>query len=145
MNTCLHCGQSIFHRRFCNWDCHVEYTLAHGGVKQCPNDLPVRCIRHDGVMLECEHGDHPDYKFPVEAKFIGKDNPDNLTTETYALIYTDGYIAITLYEFCYAMWYLSDGSAGGGSLGEVGNWQLTPDSVEKIKSYAIRTGRMTNE
>ena len=81
-------------------------------------------------MLEHEHGDHPNYQFPVDVEWIGPmdDAPftwtdgegktesvtpaefKNMAHETHALIYTDGVVAITLNECCYAMWHLTDGS-----------------------------------
>lgn len=76
-------------------------------------------------MLEHEHADHPDYKHPVEVVWVGKeleeiyrnmfgrtltdDEIRNAMGEHHALIYTDGTIAVTLYEYTYHTWYLKSG------------------------------------
>jgi hypothetical protein len=64
------------------------------------------------MLLECEHGSHPDYLFPVDVDYIGNPIPgeeDYPLGEFHALIYTDGCIALTLYECEYHLWGLSDG------------------------------------
>lgn len=76
-------------------------------------------------ILECEHADHEDYLFAVEV-----DGPEGgwvnglgepvegpaMYPETHALIYTDGCIALTLYECCYFLWGADDGAPLGGSI-----------------------------
>jgi hypothetical protein len=151
---CLNCGKTppLFHN-YCNWDCSVEHAKKNGGTVHCPNGLPVLCIRADGLMLEHEHGDHPDYKFPVNVRYLGKEFEPwdvehavfgrKLTAkerkrsrdETHALIYTDGSIALTLYETSYAMWYLRDGTIAGGSMWKKGEWRLTQASRNKIAKF----------
>jgi len=46
--------------------------------------------------------------------------------ETHALIYTDGYIALTMHECCYAIWNLSTRD-GQGSL-----WKRAISKLRKI-------------
>jgi hypothetical protein len=100
-------------------------------------------------MLEVECGDHQDYKFPVDAEYIGdisifdlpdddggtvKCSPTSLymqTHEVHALIYTDGCIAVTLYENCYNMWHIPSGTKAGDK-----NWKLTDVSVQQIRQFA---------
>jgi hypothetical protein len=49
--------------------------------------------------------------------------------ETHALIYTDGCVALTLYETCYAIWSVRSGRRlGGGS----GNYRLSEAACKKI-------------
>jgi hypothetical protein len=135
MNTCV-CGKEIETPglNYCTWQCQIDSAKASGYTVHTPNGLPIRCIKGDGSMLEHEHGDHPDYKHPVEIEYYGPIDDDlrhdyemmagkapesdddvrSLFGETHALIYTDGYIAVTLYECCYAMWSVRDGKCLGG-------------------------------
>lgn len=109
-----------------------------------------------------EHADHPDYKFPIEARFhktpqklfdegaffwsdgCGGKTPMTLEEvereciQVHALIYTDGSIALSIYEHCYALWRLRTGEVIGGSYlwDREGDWILTPESLEKIKELA---------
>jgi hypothetical protein len=133
-----------------DWDEKVQELTEEGYPKICPNDLPVRCIMYDGTMMEHDAARHPDYKFPVGADYIGKEDiglmtdsegksysdahlAEVLSYEEHALLYCDGYIAVTIYECCYAMWNVADGSVQGGSLWDKGNWKLTDESLEKIR------------
>jgi len=157
MGSCKHCGKEApeFHN-YCNWDCHIGAAKADGGVVYTPNDLPIRCIQASGLLLEHEHGDHLDYKFPVDVVF--HKTPEELVADgmswvdgegtkypmtvdeaahecyqTHALIYSDGTIAVTLYECCYAMWEVRKGKVLYGSLWTKGEWTLTDESLTKIK------------
>lgn len=65
--------------------------------------------------------------------FMSTDEQGQFNLQQHDLIYTDGDVALTLYEHCYAMWYLSDGSLGGGSLWLKGDWRLTRASIDKIR------------
>ena len=141
MNLCHFCHKEApQYHNYCSWECHVNEAKANGGQTYLPNGLPVGCIRHDGNMYEHEHGDHPDYKFPVTIEFIGK-KPEDLpewdhsySDETHALIYCDGWVAITMYEHCYAMWYLHRNEFGGGSLwGKKGEYRIKQESLDKIR------------
>ncbi len=128
-----------------------------------PNNLPIACVSPDALM-EHEHADHPTYKFPVEVRFYktpeelleegesfwsdGEGNKIPMTlgelevhgSETHALIYTDGCIALTLYECCYAIFSLSDGKVVRGSLWERGEWVLTEESLNKIRALGDDNG-----
>lgn len=115
------------------WACVVEAAKLRGGQVVTPNGLPIRCIQSDGTMLEHEHGDHPDYRFPVEVEYVGPPPKDgSYSNETHALIYQDGSMALTLYECCYSMWGLRDGLCLGG-FNERGKWKLTPEALTKIR------------
>lgn len=103
-----------------------------------PNNLPISCVKFDGTMLEHEHGDHPDYKFPVTVEYRGV-LPEGLDEwdcsykpETHALIYSDGCVAVTLYECTYGMFNLGD----GGSITNKNwhkDWFLTQSSIDEIR------------
>jgi len=148
MKTCSHCKVEVAdHLNYCSWDCQVAEAKEAGGTVFTPNDLPISCIRADGTMLENEHGDHRDYKFPVVTEYIGPPPPPpeeqepgilyENHPETHALIYTDGCVAITLYECCYAMWHVKDGSLGGGALWKKGEWKLSETAIAEIKRRCL--------
>jgi len=160
---CAHCGKECPPNggSFCSWDCHILAAAWLGGKKHVPNDLPITCIKYDGSMYEHEHGDHPDYVFPVKVEYVGDDAEEQFSCigadgekadmgpgwiesqriETHALIYTDGTIAVTMYECCYAMWSVDrSGELIGGSMWKQKDWKLTDDSIQKIFSL-----KKTNE
>ena len=64
-----------------------------------------------------------------------------MRNQWHALIYTDGYIAITMYERCYAMWYFKAynrkiaGVVGGGALHTPGEWRL--DAAKSSEIYFL--------
>lgn len=125
LNKCAFCDKEVLEsHNYCDWKCMVGLAKATGGRVINPNGLEPSCIMHDGTMLEIEHGDHPDYKHPVEVKWIGapdegyrnifiKNRTDDQVREMMgsyqALIYTDGTIAVTLYECEYFAWYVRSG------------------------------------
>jgi hypothetical protein len=136
---CLNCGKLNQSANYCDWECSVAHAKSQGGKEILPNGLPVRCILADGTMLECEHGDHPDYKFPVmvlpgglpqEDIDMGMGGP-----EMHALLYTDGNVALTLHEAVYWMWDLRNGSLVAGP-SWAKEYRLTPGAVEMIKEAA---------
>jgi len=143
---CNFCGKGCpQYCNYCDWGCHVGAAKADGGEIHAPNGLPVGCVKADGSMWECEHGDHPDYKFPVVAEFIPtsddvgdpEDDEHDERTETHALLYNDEYIALTIYEYCYSMWSLSDGKLMHGPSWYKNwhkNWRLTEKSIKDIKA-----------
>lgn len=156
---CLNCEKLIeSYMNYCSWDCQVALATKEGGTSFCPNGLPISVIRHDGNMYEHEHGDHPDYKFPVHVSFIGvidEDDRHDMTLmagrppvddeevrkfrgESHALIYTDGSIALTIYECCYAIWGVREGKLLGGNLWKKGEWSLSEDSRVRVLAYALR-------
>ncbi len=142
MNTkiCPGCGETPpqSYMNYCNWGCHIKHAIILGGSVHCPNGLPIATIDRDGNMWEHEHGDHPDYKFPVTINFIGvrpelPEWDDSYTKEYHALIYTDEHIALTMYECNYTLWSLSDGSYLGGRYNDK-NWRLDEADLLKIKA-----------
>ena len=153
MKTCTNCDKLIEDSiNYCSWDCHVELAKKDGGKVIAPNNLPIMCVTADGTMLEHEHGDHPDYKFPVEIEYLGPIDTDciqdykmcsgeegndkqirNFMGQTHALIYADGYVAVTLYECTYFMWLIKSGllkNAGPGM--KVEEWKMTDLSLLEI-------------
>lgn len=136
---CENCGQKTSpHSSVCGWNCLVEYTKKHGGVVHTPNNLPIKCIAGDR-MLEHEHGDHPDYKFPVEILFRpSPSQPPRRANppEEHALIYSDGCIAVTLYECEYYMWHLEKNAEINPAPSRLGKWLLSPDALNKVLALA---------
>lgn len=109
------------------------------GRVHTPNGLPVTCVRFDGTELECEHGDHPDYLFPVTVEFTGSReglHDFEWQPETHALIYTDGRIAVTMHECCYATWLLPEGEMRDADIR--GEWRLSLASVAAIAAHVAR-------
>lgn len=99
-----------------------------------PNGLPITCWRANGNELEHPHADHPTYRFPVDVEWTGVfSESDECHTETHALIYTDDFIALTIYECCYAVWSLADGH-GQGALWKRREWRLTQEARAKIRA-----------
>ena len=159
--VCTFCGKPVEpHLNYCNWDCHVEHAKQLGGKVIAPNGLPIRCIMADGTMLEDEHGDHPDYKFPVKVEYVGPLTDGHRSDaemmgvrsgateaemrecfgETHALLYTDGCVAVTLFEFCYAFWYLRDGECAGGALWKkTKEWRLSEEARKAILEYRSKS------
>lgn len=153
--TCLNCEEVVeSYINFCDFDCHIAYTRKNGGKDLCPNGLPIRCIRFDGMMMEHEHADHCDYMFPVHVRYTGSE-PEKVFTmhgpegpvemspewvesqcnETHALIYTDGNIAVTMSEYCYAFWSVTSGLCTGShsTLWKPGEWKLSDESLQRVK------------
>ena len=150
MKFCTNCNKEIEqHLNYCSWDCNIEAAKKEGGKAHTPNGLPIACIKADGTMLEHEHGGHPDYKFVIEIEFVGErpklpEWDHSYTTETHALIYTDGVIAVTMYECCYATWYLNDGHNHGGRFWkEKGlEWRMTKGSILLCQELALKDGKL---
>jgi len=97
-----------------------------------PNNLPLCAIRHDGVLLEHEHADHPTYLFPV---MVECGDPDVSYKEEHALIWTDGVRALTLYECCYSLFCVDGGRDDRKCIysRHSKNFTLDQSSMEKIK------------
>ena len=99
-----------------------------------------------------EHEDHPTFLGVVTVEYIGAepnhwvgpDGPIAMTPEErarydrecHALIYTDGTIAVTLFEHCYAMWNARTGSLMHGSLWNKGEWRVTADGIKACAEAA---------
>jgi hypothetical protein len=143
MSNCVNCGKLTVDN-YCDSECMIENAKKNGGKVMAPNNLPITCIRYDYTMMEHPEADHPDYKFPVKVEYCGKEIPVDkyeYSREDHALIYTDGNIAVTIYECCFAMWTLNgskrdQGKCCGGHLWAKNDWKLTDESIEKIRSYA---------
>jgi hypothetical protein len=151
MHSCAFCGEAVeASHNYCNFDCMVKEARAMGGKEIRPNGLPIRCIAADGTMMENEHADHPDYKFPVEVVYAGEEPIDtfidgdgnvvdvgpeimeSLRHQDHALVYFDRCVAVTIYECCYAFWYLADNQVAGGSLWKKGDWKLAQSALDEI-------------
>lgn len=140
-------------------DCMIKSAKAEGGIVHTPNDLPIRCVRADGMMLECAHGDHPDYIMPLDVEWVGDHEESANRTEDgtlifyddlreVALLYANTAVAVTIYEYCYQFWYLASGRYIGGSLfedGKDGRWKLAEKSIEQIIGYLNRCARFAND
>jgi len=100
-----------------------------------PNNLPLCVIRHDGVLLEHEHADHPTYLFPV---MVECGDPDVSYKEEHALIWTDGLGALTIYECCYTLFQVHSGKVVYSKYSDGST--LTRLSIEKIKEFAKKQG-----
>ena len=155
---CVNCGKEApWGHNYCDWDCHVDAARKNGYVEYLPNGLPIRCLNAQGLMLEHEHGDHPDYVFPVDVDFVGEiDDGDreeyreifdkvsptdeNIRVykgEDHALIYTDGSIAVTIYECCYYLWIVRDGTCRGApEWMRLNEWKLSEQSRLRIVQYS---------
>lgn len=154
MSSCLNCGRiPPQHHNYCNWDCHVAHAVKEGATFRLPNGLPPRCITASGLILECEHGDHPTYMFPVVADYTGSDAEEAFgmvdgegnkvavgadwieaqSHETHALIYTDGSIALTLYECGYFIFSVKNGKLVRGPGWAKAEWKLSDESLDRIR------------
>jgi hypothetical protein len=143
MGKCCHCGgDALKHHNYCSWQCHIDAAKAEGGRVRCPNGLPINCILANGDMLEVSHGDHETYIFPVVAEYLGEvpedaeDDEYFETEEHHALIYTDGNVALTLYECNHYVWHVSDnGRLLLSHYSRPGEWRLNDESLSKINAY----------
>lgn len=136
MISCLNCGKMNISMNYCDWECMIESARKGGGREILPNGLPVRCILADGTMLECAHGDHPDYKFPVLV-MSGESRPEDIAIgvgcpEMHALLYTDGTVALTIHDALYWLWSLFTGKLISGPPW-ASDYYLTSGTIELIK------------
>lgn len=128
----------------CSYDCMIADAKAHNGNIICPNGLPVSCIRYDHTMLEHEHADHKDYKFPVTVEYRGPDPglpdwDDSYKPQSHALVYYDNQtsMAVTIYEYCYYSFELADGHCTKTGSWIDDNWFINESSLKKIKELPI--------
>lgn len=129
MKPCTFCSKQIEdYINYCSWECNIAEAKKNGGQVFQPNGLPIQCIRYDNNMYEIEHGDHPDYKFPITVEGINEDGP---AKEVHALIYSDGCIAVSIYECNYAFWYVDSGKFVGGKYWD-NTWNVCQESMLKI-------------
>jgi hypothetical protein len=86
---------------------------------------------------------HKDFKFYIYTKYIGPEIKDDLSIyakpEEHELIYCDGYIALTLFEYCYATWNAKTGTLTGGNLWNKGEYVLTTCSIKDIQGAFSNT------
>ncbi len=138
--TCAGCDKEVeSYVNWCSWDCNVDAARRAGGMVICPNGLPIRCIRFDNAMLEHEHADHPDYKFPITIQYIGvrDELPEwdsSYADESHALIYVDGSIALTLYECTYTVFSLDSGQNISGSYRKCSEWKIDQESLDRVRA-----------
>lgn len=124
---------------FCSWNCLVAQARAEGNPEHAPNGLPIRSIRADGLLMEHSDADHPTYIFPVEVD--GKNDPGDVALghheypQSHALVYTDGRIALTMYEANYTLWSLRNGKPLGGRY-QREHERLSEASCQKVREYA---------
>lgn len=84
------------------------------------------------------HDDHPTYLFHVRAMCVAEfpeDYGDYGQVEDHAVIYTDGNIILTLYEYTYAQFSLPDGYVMDGGLYKRNTFKLTSAALEKLQPY----------
>jgi len=139
---CAGCGIPLDgYVNYCSWECNIDLAKREGGVTIAPNNLPINCIRWDNTMLEHEHADHVTYQFPVYTQYIGELDDEMHSFEywdqNHALIYTDGTIALTLYECCYETWSLKTCKPLSKRIFSK-DWQLSNESIKKINRLFIR-------
>lgn len=154
--TCLNCGSKTpYAHNYCDFVCHIDAVLKDGGTIHLPNNLPISCITAKGELLEHGHGNHPDYKFPVDIEYIGpitseyrddyklifdRDPSDDDVRkhlgERHALIYTDGFVVLTIYECYYDIWHLQSGDCLSGGK-QSHDWKLSDESIKKICEYGL--------
>lgn len=153
--NCLFCEkQTPPSHNYCSWNCHVEHAKSEGLQVVAPNGLPIVIITSDKVM-EHEHADHADYKFPVDIEYVGVVDDDYMIDfemlsgrmgsedevrrslmETHALVYANDNVAVTMFEHCYAFWYTKSNKLVYGTLWKPNNWRLSEDSLFKVRTYA---------
>lgn len=78
--------------------------------------------------------EHPNLLFPVIVDVLNEDR-ENSPREIHGLIYTDLSVALTMYENCYAIWHLKDGSCLGGRLWASKEYRLSTESIAEIRRY----------
>jgi hypothetical protein len=143
--NCHYCNEKTpeEYLNYCSNECQIDEAIADGAKVLCPNALPITTITSRYVM-ENGHADHPDYRFPVRVEqymdVVEKDGdmklyeatePTEWLLEDHALIYSDGSIALTIYECCYFMWKLTDGLSLNDKTSPM---RLSAESLDKIKS-----------
>ena len=125
--------------------------------------ITIEHIRKDSSIViidDCADSNHPDFMGVVHVKYCGpikhedriwyigdgttepmnESDVANVENEVHALIYTDGTIAVTLYECCYAVFYLKTGKVMFGNLWEKNEWELSKDSLNKIRELVNKKG-----
>lgn len=131
---------------YCSWQCSINEAIASGGNVITPNGLPIRCIKVNGDMLECEHGDHPDYKFPVDVDWTGERDPEEeqygCYDETHAFLGVDETGIRTMFETGTCRFDLEGRMIIPPSwrrkpTPEDLQFQISADSMAKIRAYIL--------
>lgn len=136
-----------------SWDERVAAARLAGARVVTPNNLPISVIaanREGGpALLEHEHADHPEYKFPVLTTYLERLTADGAATRVFtvvndhALVFSDGQMVMTLFEMRYFVGMLSLGPQlellsnaiqRRPSDGEP-QYRLTPDSIDVIRLF----------
>ena len=101
-----------------------------------------------------EHASHPHYRGVIKAEYIGPASVWQWATgggdvpmtaeeiarfrvERHALIYCDGTIAVTLFEYVYAVWHVESGAVRSGELWKKGEWRLTEESRATLAAAGL--------
>lgn len=163
MGNCIVCGNEftlgaswpVEEEKLCAmWECKVEFLKRAGNLVIAPNGLEITCINADGTLLEHEHANHKDYKFPIAVEVTDKEllqeyfedytiggllKPgttieDFPFEEWHAVIYTDGSVVVTLFECSYSIWSAGDGECLGGYC-ERGKWKIADKSLAMLEKY----------
>ncbi len=121
-----------------SFDEMVAAARAAGGREVRPNGLPVVYLRCDGTMMEHPHADDPNYLFPVEV-----DGPSPYHPNLHALIYANDFAAVTLYEHCYFLWSVRDGTPNGGSIQSTEE-RLSPAAIAAIQHHLAQKALKTS-
>ena len=138
MGKCFGCSKDIEdYLNYCSWDCHVMTYMMDGGKIIAPNNLPIVCLRADGMMLEHHDADHADYKFPITVDVIADKKDDDEHPESHAFLYCSGRCILTIYECEYFIWHLNNGRYLGGGCPEVYHkrYAINKDSLKKIREW----------
>jgi hypothetical protein len=150
MKKCCHCDNTCeTWENYCSFDCMIQQAKESGGRTITPNNLPIRCVKANGDMLEHPDADHADYKFPVNVTWVNK--PADAVAfdyfdEPHALIYFDEAIALTIWECNYFLWSLKSGRATNftKSMLTLPHQKLDDSSLEKIKSVSNKAASKSN-
>lgn len=138
--VCEHCGgEKRPPDNYCSWGCHVQEALAQNGERICPNGLPERCVRADGVVMEHQHADVEGYLFPVDVD--GEDDAEDLAAghreypASHAFLGEHEGVLLTIYEFNYYLWRAADGAPLKG------RYQRTHERLSKAALDAVQAWR----
>lgn len=90
---------------------------------------------------------HPDHKIwvlveyvgPTDREYTGLDIEKWPLDEEHELLYTDGYVALTLYECCYALWSPVTGESLGGALWKKSDYRLSKQACADILALVPET------
>lgn len=132
--NCEHCGiETTPNLHYCSWACRIKAAVAAGGKELLPNGLFIECINANNDMLEVQHGDHPDYitRLDIDGENADPEYPEY--PQAHALIYTDGYIALTMYEASYYIWAVLTGLPLGGRYQSGNQPRLSPAAMADIQ------------